>query len=109
MKAGADDGFGQIRDSTPILLADGKNPVELRESGPRERARALVERRALADCSTLGSAATGTDDMVDFGRDLSKTNLEMQKNPVPLNRRFGIYVSGDGEAAYDGVTNLAMI
>jgi hypothetical protein len=109
MQENAADGIGPVGDATSILLAEGKNPVEVIESGARERARASAERRALTDSATLGGSATEQYDLVDFGQDLFETNLEMQTNPALFYRRFGSYLGGAAEAAYDGVVDLAVI
>jgi hypothetical protein len=109
MQENAADGIGPVGDATSILLAEGKNPVEVIESGARERARASAERRALTDSATLGGSATEQYDLVDFGQDLFETNLEMQTNPALFYSRFGSYLGGAAEAAYDGVVDLAVI
>lgn len=109
MAENAADGIGPIGDATSILLAEGKNPVEVIETGARDGARASAERRALTDSATLGGTATETYDALDFGQDLFETNLEMQRNPALFYRRFGSYVGGAAEAAYDGVVDLAVI
>jgi hypothetical protein len=109
MQENAADGIGPTGDATSILLAEGKNPVEEIESGARDGARAAAERRALTDSATLGGSATETYDLVDFGQDLFETNLEMQRDPTLFYGRFGSYVGGAAEAAYDGVVDLAVI
>jgi hypothetical protein len=109
MQENAADGIGPVGDASSILLAEGKNPIEVIETGAREGARASAERRALTDATTLGGAATEQYDLVDFGQDLFETNLEMQTNPALFYSRFGSYLGGAAEAAYDGVVDLAVI
>ncbi|MBA3911714.1 MAG: hypothetical protein C0524_18030 [Rhodobacter sp.] len=103
------DGIGPTSDAASMLLAEGKNPVEVLEAGARERAIDSAQRRAAADAVSLGGNATETYGVADFGQDLFETNLEMAKDPLLFYKRYGHYAKGVGEAAYDGVVDLAKI
>ncbi len=103
------DGIGPVTDATLMLMAEGINPVEHLEAGARERALAAATRRVAIDAETLGGTATQTYGLMDFGQDLHETNLEMSRDPALFFNRYGSYMKGVGQAAYDGVVDIAKI